>query len=395
MNETTTPENETSRLEKIAFVLFTAGVGLIQFNQRAEIVLGLAAIAWGVLAWKERRRPEFPAFFVPLLALAGVTAVSAALSVHPLDSFLRLKQLLLYLIVPMTMRLARGRRASTVVDVVISLGAAAAIIGVLQYVTTSSDAIMDNRPRGLLSHYMTFSGVLMLVICAAVARLLFREREWIWPSVALPALFVALAATYSRNAWVGTAVAIGAILMARRRVLLLAIPLLIVVASAVAPSSIRDRAFSVFDLNNPTNRDRLAMLKAGVAMVKDHPFFGVGPNMVPQVYLQYRTADAYEREEATGPETRSHLHNVPMQLAAERGLIALATFIWFVVVAWRDLWREMKQGRAPAVAAAGFAALIAMLVAGLFEHNFGDSEFLILMLALISLPFAAEEREKA
>ena len=30
-----------------------------------------------------------------------------------------------------------------------------------------------------------------------------------------------------------------------------------------------------------------------------------------------------------------------------------------------------------------------MLAAGMFEHNFGDSEFLILFLGLITLPFAA------
>ena len=137
------------------------------------------------------------------------------------------------------------------------------------------------------------------------------------------------------------------------------------------------------------------MLKAGVAMVKDHPFFGVGMNMVPRTYLQYRTADAVDSADAKGPETRSHLHNVPMQIAAERGLIALAMWLWFVIVAGRDLWRRMTHGPAPAVAAAGFAALIAMLVAGLFEHNFGDSEFLILLLALISLPFAAEEPDRS
>jgi hypothetical protein len=33
--------------------------------------------------------------------------------------------------------------------------------------------------------------------------------------------------------------------------------------------------------------------------------------------------------------------------------------------------------------------MVAMLTAGLFEHNFGDSEFLILLLGLITLPFAA------
>jgi hypothetical protein len=30
-----------------------------------------------------------------------------------------------------------------------------------------------------------------------------------------------------------------------------------------------------------------------------------------------------------------------------------------------------------------------MLAAGMFEHNFGDSEFLMLFLLLITLPYAA------
>ena len=36
-----------------------------------------------------------------------------------------------------------------------------------------------------------------------------------------------------------------------------------------------------------------------------------------------------------------------------------------------------------------------MLAAGLFEHNFGDSEFLMLFLILVTLPFAAERAEAA
>ena len=34
-------------------------------------------------------------------------------------------------------------------------------------------------------------------------------------------------------------------------------------------------------------------------------------------------------------------------------------------------------------------AVISMLVAGMFEYNFGDSEFLMLFLGLITLPHAA------
>jgi len=389
-----TQDTSSSRLELVAFALFAVGVALIQFNIRAEILLGIGGILWGVLAWRDGTRPAAPAFFTPLMVLAAVTAIGALLSTDPLYSAERLKQFLLFLIVPMAMRVARGARASQVIDVIIALGSAAAIYGVLQYVaTTSYEDLLRNRPHGSLNHYMTYSGVLMLVICAAVARLLFRDREWIWPAIALPALFVALAATQSRNVWVGTAVAIGALLSIRRRVLLLALPLLIVVAGAIAPASVRDRALSMFDPNQ--NRDRVAMLKAGVAIVKDHPLLGVGMNMIPKVYLQYRTSDAVDSAEATGPETRSHLHNVPLQLAAERGLPALAIWLWFVVIVARDLWRLIRTGSTPAVAAAGFAAVIAMLAAGMFEHNFGDSEFLVLFLALITLPFAAEARTRA
>jgi O-antigen ligase len=81
-----------------------------------------------------------------------------------------------------------------------------------------------------------------------------------------------------------------------------------------------------------------------------------------------------------------------MQLAAERGLPALAAWLWFVIAAGAGLWRLVRHGDSKAVAGAGLAALIAMVVAGMFEHNFGDSEFLILFLALITLPFAAARR---
>ncbi|MBP6715717.1 MAG: hypothetical protein KA205_02570, partial [Acidobacteria bacterium] len=153
-----TPPPSTSRLERVTFVLFAAGLALIQFDIRAEILLSAAGIAWGVLAWRDRVRPKVPAFFTPLLALAIVTAISAVLSSDPLYSIARLKQLLLFLIVPLAMRVATGKRASQVIDVVISLGSAAAIIGVLQYVTTDSAIVINNRPHGLLGHYMTYSG---------------------------------------------------------------------------------------------------------------------------------------------------------------------------------------------------------------------------------------------
>jgi hypothetical protein len=39
------------------------------------------------------------------------------------------------------------------------------------------------------------------------------------------------------------------------------------------------------------------------------------------------------------------------------------------------------------------ASVVAMLTAGMIEHNFGDSEFQMLFLVLITLPFAVTKQE--
>jgi len=44
----------------------------------------------------------------------------------------------------------------------------------------------------------------------------------------------------------------------------------------------------------------------------------------------------------------------------------------------------------PSLATAALASLVAMLAAGMFEYNFGDSEFLMLFLVIVTLPYAAD-----
>ena len=188
--------------------------------------------------------------------------------------------------------------------------------------------------------------------------------------------------TFTRGAWIGACVG-GSLLLAMKNVRLLALlPILAIVLVAVAPAGIADRFDSIFDRRDPTSRDRIAMVRAGVRMVEDHPLTGVGPDMVQQVYPRYRGPDAVN-------VINPHLHNVPLQIAAERGLPALAVWLWFVVAAIRELAARFRQQESRALAAAGLAALVSMLTAGAFEYNFGDSEFLMLLLVLLTLPAAA------
>jgi O-antigen ligase len=369
-------------LDRIAYWLLTASLGMTLFNLlAAQVLFGLAALLWVWIVRSDARRPDVPQFFWPLAAYAGLTLASAAMSLDPRASFIDSRQLVLILIVPVVIRLARGTRAMTTLDVIMALGAAGAFIGVVEYTIFGFDNL-NRRPMGSLSHYMTYSGLIMLVLGAAVARLLFYPAQRIWPAVAVPALAVALAATQTRNAYLGALAALACLLPLRQVRLLLAVPVLIVLFVVAAPAQIKDRAFSIANLQDESNRDRIQMLAMGRNMIRDYPMFGVGPEMVGRVYGKYLQPNPVHTY-------NPHLHNVPVQIAAERGLPALAVWLWFIGAAAWGLLQEFRRGPAPALAAAGLGAIAAMLTAGLFEYNFGDSEFMMLFLGLISLPYAA------
>jgi O-antigen ligase len=138
---------------------------------------------------------------------------------------------------------------------------------------------------------------------------------------------------------------------------------------------------STFNAKDPTSQDRLAMLDIGAHITRDFPLTGVGPNMVPRVYAKYRP------DYAVNP-VNPHLHNVPVQIMAERGIPALLVWIGFIATLARGLLHLFRRGER-LLAATGIATVVAMLAAGLFEYNFGDSEFLMTFLVLVTLPFAA------
>jgi O-antigen ligase len=374
-----------STLETAGFVLIALSLGTVQLKLLLAqgVFFSLAAIIWLIVAIRDGVRPQVPAFFLPLMIYAGLTLVSAAFSANPIAGFIDSRQLLMFLMVPIVARFARGSRASTTIDVIIAIGAAGALWGIIQFAMLGYDNL-NNRPRGLLNLYMTFAGVLMLVTCAAVARLVFGRVRSPWPIVAVPALLVALAVTLTRNAWIGTFLGVTLLLAIRNWKFLIIPPVLAALAFVVAPGQIQQRAQSFVNSNDPASRDRIVMWKIGADIVRDHPLLGVGPVMIEKVYVGYRQ----KYPDAVNP-TNPHLHNVPIQIAAERGIPALLVWLWFIVVAARDLWRQLRRGQSPAVAGAGLAAIVAMLAAGMFEYNFGDSEFLMLFLGLITLPFAA------
>lgn len=368
------------RLEQVGLLALIGVVAALHFSiAAAQALLTVAMACWLALVTIRRERVDVPRFAWPLAGLAAWTLVSTAFSPQPVVSLADSKQLLLYLIVPMAYRFANGQRGLLILTVLVTMGATSAALGIFQYGILHYDNL-GLRPRGVLGHYMTYSGLLMLVLSVALAQVLFGKRERIWALLIMPALAVAISVTFTRSAMVGACVAAATLFVLKDFRLVSILPLAAAIFLVAAPSSVSKRFVSMFDFNDPTNRDRVAMLSAGARMIQAHPVVGVGPNMVEVVYPQYRGGDAVEK-------VNPHLHHVPLQIAAERGLPALAAWLAFIGVVLYDL--IFKVAGQPLLRAAALAGLAATLSAGLFEHNFGDSEFLMLLLVLITLPFAA------
>src|SRR5436190_12051889 len=359
------------RLEQIGLWSLIGIVAAMQLSIAvAQILLTVAVFAWLFSHIARQQRLEAPKFFWPLLAYAGLTLASAGFSLDPAVSFIDCKQLVLLMLVPLTYDLARGARANSVLSVILTIGAASAFVGIVQYAVLNFDGL-GRRPQGTLSHWMTYSGTLMLVICGATARILYGSSGRLWAAFVLPALLVALSLTLTRGAWVGVGVGVSVLFLSKDFRLLAVIPIVIVGAVLLAQPELIERGRSIFDRKDLTSRDRIAMLEAGVAIVKDYPLTGVGPDQIERIYPRYRVPDAVK-------PTNPHLHNVPMQIAAERGPPALAAWIWLAATVRGGRWTLLKKARNKSLAAAALGAMVAMLAAGLTEYNFGDSEFLML-----------------
>jgi O-antigen ligase len=381
------PALPTEALERAACLALLAFAAALQLSiAAADILLTVATILWVGLLVRNKERFEVPRMFWPLAAYAAATLVASVFSVDPRVSLIDSKQLVLLVIVPLTYRLLRGRRALLAVDIVITVGALSATWGIVQYLILNFDHL-GRRPEGVLGHYMTYSGLLMLVTCAAVSRVMFAKHHRAWAALVLPALVLALLFTFTRSAWVGAFVGIGLLFLLRDFRLLALLPVVLGVMILAGPPQLKARLYSTFNLKDPSNADRVAMMRSGFHIIKDDPLTGVGPDMIIQVYPHYRDPGAVN-------QLNPHLHNVPLQIAAERGLPALAVWVWFIVTLVRDFFRR-RHADFPSLSNAGIAVIGAMLAAGLFEYNFGDSEFLMLFLVLVTLPYAAERAPAA
>ena len=120
----------------------------------SSIILTVLIALWARLVITQPYGLLAPKFFLPLVVYAAWTLLSVTFSLQPLTSFIESKEVLLFLVVPVVFRLAQGQRASTIATVVLTVGAIAAVIGVIQYAILEYDNL-GQRPSGSMGHYLS------------------------------------------------------------------------------------------------------------------------------------------------------------------------------------------------------------------------------------------------
>jgi O-antigen ligase len=246
-----------------------------------------------------------------------------------------------------------------------------------------------------MSHMMTYSGSLMLVTVAVAAYAMcvgWQKPRWVLPLGLL--LAAALFLSETRSALGGAVAGVAGFLLLKKRLkLILGLAALLVLLFLLSPASIRQRLSAALNPEDANTKNRIELIGTGLRLIRAHPWFGVGTHVDTEA-LKYRVTQEFP------VWMYIHLHNNFLQIAAERGVPGLILWLWFMAQICLPAFR-MRYAAAsgigvppddrPDLAFIAIAALggwIALLVAGMFEYNFGDSEVLTLFLFMISAPYA-------
>jgi O-antigen ligase len=376
-------------------VFFLLGIGCVPGISVANVCLVLTlacTIVWRLSA--RARGEDFLGPFrrttplhAPIGAFVLLSVLSCFFSTLPSRSLVQIKGFGTFLLVVFAAALLDDAADVTLVVDTWRITALYLVLrGFVEWISGSPS--LDFRIAGGLSIYMTYAGLLLVLVPLLGARgISGGSRGARWGDVALAlAGALALALTLTRGAYLGLAVGVVAILLAGRPRYALAAPFVIALFLVLMPLAVRDRLMSVTNPKDVTMNDRVAMWKAGRAMIAERPLFGVGPGRVEALYSVYRVPGWVN-------PIPGHLHNNFVMIAAETGIPSALTYLAFVgaffLGAVRIVRRTPRGDPLRGIALGAIGAMAALFAAGMFEYNFGDVEILMATLVVATLPFVA------
>jgi O-antigen ligase len=369
------------------------------------LALGVAPKLWRRWSGADRARPSAPTLL--LAALAGLTLLGVPGAANPAGAAQRGLALLGMLGLVLALESCQALRRLTlgllglVALVQAGVGAAQFLLQrslgllalgeltLLDVGQPTVSVVLDPtgqrwlRAYGLTVHPNVFGGLLAALLALLTAWALIGRGRLRWALLpALAPLVVAIAWSFSRGAWVGAACGLAWLLAtgpdrsALRRRALVAASLLACFLLALAPfgSLLVGRLDAAANpLEGRSLAERQIEYRVAWQLLAEHATLGVGaegfaaaasashPELLPEVPLQ-------------------PLHNTPLLVAVETGLLAGVCWLALMAQPLRGLRRKTALDTTEIGAAAGLAALFG---ASLFDHYLWDRSMAQTLLALL------------
>lgn len=284
----------------------------------------------------------------------------------------------------------RAARQRTIIFSALALsGAVVALAGLAQLIWFR-DTLQDNRLSSFFHPVANYAAMYLGPVLVMTAGWLLWQRlnrAW-W--IAVGVMAVALALTVSFGGYL--AVGVGALVLwsqwpQKKQRLIAAVTAIAVTGVGLLALSRTPYLSEKLRFNDRSSSlVRTQIWRTSWEMIKDRPWFGVGPNSYEAVYR------------ATIPKLYfpplewlvSQPHQLYLALWLETGLLGLFTFVGSIAFWIRSMWPRVRDGNGPTIVS--LAAMLAILAHGLVDTPLFKNDLAVMFVFVLLVPWLAIEK---
>jgi O-antigen ligase len=239
--------------------------------------------------------------------------------------------------------------------------------------------------------YSTANAVALYVVpivALAISLALYGNRQERLAGAAFVVIgTIVTALSFSRGGYLAlAAVVLGAVLLHRRRLLMLGLAIVALVALALVPPIRHRILIETQNVYGNTIQSRIDLWTAAVKLIEHRPIFGAGlsgfQQMAAPYYSHFHTLANF-----IDP------HNIVLNFWVETGLLGLIAFTWIMVVGFQVSWRGWRLGPTGwrAYHLGVLLALVAVVVHGMVDVPYFKNDLSLLFWTLIGITWAGRQ----